>query len=295
MTKKFLGWLCCLIAVFAICSVSLSPINANADTGPKPSVRIVFENMGEQDCYGTLLSKYRSTGPASAWDGEEDSVYLNGLDREIWEAFVNYEDGDGYYFLQTAWHCSETKQLNWTYYPPDSFKILLYYPESDTFVSSGIYERYAFDSYFTVTMEGMEGGQILLTAQKSYDYTWELFSLVCRILITVLLEIGIALLFGFRGRKLLLTILGVNVVTQVTLNVILNVINYHQGFLAFLLGYFFLEFLVFVIETIAYAFLFKRVAAQRIAFSKIVLYSLLANLASFAGGFVIVRFVPGIF
>ena len=94
MTKKFLGWLCCLIAVFAICSVSLSPINASADTGPKPSVRIVFENMGEQDCYGTLLSKYRSTGPASAWDGEEDSVYLNGLDREIWEAFVNYEDGD---------------------------------------------------------------------------------------------------------------------------------------------------------------------------------------------------------
>ncbi|MBS5022548.1 MAG: hypothetical protein KH054_05285, partial [Firmicutes bacterium] len=176
-----------------------------------------------------------------------------------------------------------------------SFKILLYYPESDMFVSSGIYERYAFDSYFNVTMEDMEGGQILLTAQKNYDYTWELFSLVCRILITVLLEIGIALLFGFRGRKLLLTILGVNVVTQVTLNVILNVINYHQGFLAFLLGYFFLEFLVFVIETIAYALLFKRVAAQRIAFSKIVLYSLLANLASFVGGFVIVRFVPGIF
>lgn len=102
MTKKFLGWLCCLIAVFAICSVSLSPISANADTGPKPSVRIVFENMGEQDCYGTLLSKYRSTGPASAWDGEEDSVYLDGLEREIWEAFINYEDGDGYYFLQTA-------------------------------------------------------------------------------------------------------------------------------------------------------------------------------------------------
>ncbi|MDA6859531.1 hypothetical protein OSL44_24780, partial [Escherichia coli] len=56
------------------------------------------------------------------------------------------------------------------------------YPESDMFVSSGIYERYAFDSYFNVTMEDMEGGQILLTAQKNYDYTWELFSLVCRIL-----------------------------------------------------------------------------------------------------------------
>lgn len=117
-------------------------------------------------------------------------------------------------------------------------------------------------------MEGMEGGQILLTAQKSYDYTWELFSLVCRILITVLLEIGIALLFGFRGRKLLLTILGVNVVTQVTLNVILNVINYHQGFLAFLLGYFFLEFLVFVIETIAYAFLFKRSPLKGLLFQR---------------------------
>lgn len=301
MVKRFWGCLCGLFAVFTIFFLSASPIKASADTGPKPSVNIAFKNMGVENCYGTLLSKYASTGPASVWDGNEESVYLNGLDKEIWEAFVNYKDSDGYYFLQTAvWHCSETKRLNWTYYPPTPFKILLYYPDSGTFVSSGIYERYAFDSYFTVDMKEVEigaeeGTHILLTADKSYDYTRELISLICRIVITIALEIGIAFLFGFRERKLFLTILSVNVVTQVILNVLLNIINYNQGALAFLLFYFLFEFVVLVIETIAYGILFKRFAVQRIHPGKILLYTVIANVVSFAGGFVIIKFVPGIF
>ena len=145
MKRKIFALLLCFVLVMAM------PITAHADMGPKPSVRIEFTGIEGETYYGTLLSKSKSTGPASAWDGNPEYAYRHpeDADYDIWLKFVEYEDTDGYYFLQWFWECSENNQLNWTYYPPTSFKILLYFPETDTFYVSPIYERYAFDSYFT--------------------------------------------------------------------------------------------------------------------------------------------------
>ncbi len=52
-----------LIFVF-LCVLVMFPIGVSGDTGPKPSVTIKFENMGDELCYGTLLAKEESTGPA---------------------------------------------------------------------------------------------------------------------------------------------------------------------------------------------------------------------------------------
>ena len=89
--------LCLILAAVAF------PITAKADMGPKASVRIQFENMGDELCYGTLLSEMESTGPASVWDGTEENArtyeehpYSNYLVRAVWEAFAGYKDPDGY-------------------------------------------------------------------------------------------------------------------------------------------------------------------------------------------------------
>lgn len=287
MKRKLTTWIMCFIMVFA-----MLPITAHADTGPKPSVRINFENMGEEVCYGTLLSKTDSTGPSSAWDGNPEHIYNYDLDIDIWQAFVDYEDVDGYYFLQEGWLCSESKELNWTYYPPSSFKILLYYPELDTYTVSGIYERYAFDSYFRVTMDGLE---IKSVDDKAYDFTWELISLACRVVVTIALELAIALLFGLRQKKLIMTILGVNVVTQIGLNVALNIINYNRGAYMFVFCYVLLEILVFIVEAVAYTVLFPKSSEPQISKKRTVSYALIANIVSFIGGMAIAQLVPGIF
>ena len=67
--SQILAILLCLVLV-----VATFPITANADMGPKASVRIWFENMGDEVCYGTLLSERESTGPASVWDGTEENA-----------------------------------------------------------------------------------------------------------------------------------------------------------------------------------------------------------------------------
>lgn len=287
MKRKLTTWIMCFIMVFA-----MLPITAHADTGPKPSVRINFENMGEEVCYGTLLSRTDSTGPSSAWDGNPEHIYNYDLDMDIWQAFVDYEDADGYYFLQEGWLCSESKELNWTYYPPSSFKILLYYPELDTYTVSGIYERYAFDSYFRVTMDGLE---IKSVDDKAYDFTWELISLACRVVVTIALELAIASLFGLRQKKLIMTILGVNVVTQIGLNVALNIINYNRGAYMFVFCYVLLEILVFIVEAVAYTVLFRKSSEPQISKKRTVSYALIANIVSFIGGMAIAQLVPGIF
>lgn len=289
MKHKVFAFIMCLMLVMAM------TIPASADIGPKPSVQIEFTGMEGQTYYGTLLSMYESTGPASVWDGNpEHADYQPGEEGyDIWLKFVEYQDGDGYYFLQWWWDCSETNQLNWTYYPPTPFKILLYFPETDTFYVSPVYERYAFDSYFTVDMSDLDADPMV--ADKSYDYTWEIISLAARIILTIALELAIALLFGYREKKVLGFLAIVNAVTQVGLNVALNIINYNSGSMIFTFNYVLLEILVFAIEAIAYAVLLKKFSGKEQKLVKAVGYALVANAASFGFGLWLAHVIPGIF
>ena len=95
-------------------------------------------------------------------------------------------------------------------------------------------------------------------AHQSYDYTWEIISLIARIILTIALELGIALLFGYREKKVLGFLAVANVLTQVTLNVALNIINYNSGALTFTFSYVLFEILVFAIEAVAYSVLLMK-------------------------------------
>lgn len=286
-----------IVQVFALVLVCamLMPITAFADMGPKPSVTVTFTGAEDEIYYATLLSKCKSTGPAWAYDPNDRDSYQNIRgDQEIWQTFVDYQDADGYYFLQEFWECSQTEEFCWGYYPPSPFKILVYFPEHDWFVVSPIYERYAFDSYFTVDLSEWSVGQI--TAEKSYDYSQEMNSLVARILITILLEIVLALIWGYRKARLMALITGVNVVTQIALNVALNLSNYRQGHGGLFGLYLMLEFFVFVIEANLYYRVFPRLSPEHPGLGKrAVWYALAANVLSFAAGWIVIRAIPGIF
>ena len=289
MKRRITAFLICLIMVIAM------PLTAFADTGPKPSVRIEFTGIDGETYYGTLLSKHESTGPASAWDGIDGHQWYKEDDEgyEMWKIFAEYEDSDGFYFLQRWWDCSENNQLNWTYYPPSPFKILLYFPESDSFYVSPIYERYAFDSYFTVDLSDFENST--LTAEKNYDYTWELVSLGARIVITIILELVIALLFGYREKKQLAFLAVTNIITQVTLNVLLNIINYNSGSFAFVFYFVLFELVVFAVEAVAYSLLLGKFSSKEQKRGKAVWYAALANIVSCVIGIWISHLIPGIF
>ena len=63
---------------YLILSFLCISMTVRADMGPKPSVQITFKGLGDELCYGTLLSKDISTGPSTAWDGTEEDARHNG-------------------------------------------------------------------------------------------------------------------------------------------------------------------------------------------------------------------------
>lgn len=303
-TRVFTAFVCIVLVMM------LFPVSANADTGPKPSVRITFENLGDELCYGTLLSKEESTGPSSAWNGNEEDARHNEnpsghydwkpFGYDVWKAFVDYAENDDFYFLQEAWQVNNTKELAWTYYPPNEFKILLYFPETGEYAVSGVYERYAFDSYFTVDMDGVTlfadyDEEVSINAYQSYNYRVESTALIARIIITIIIEMVIALLFGFREKKQLLLLAGMNAGTQIVLNVLLNSITYNSGRTAFLLFYILFEIIVVVIEAILLLMFLNKISMKPKKCWLMAVYATLANVVSFCSGLFLADWLPGIF
>ena len=277
-----------LFCVLLAAALLLMPVAVHADTGPKPSVQIKLEGF-EAPCYGTLLSAEPGNGPWSVWDGGEIPEYILERDegKEVWQAFADYRDADGFCFLQEWWDCSEGA-FAWTYYPPEVFKVLLYFPESGTFLVSEVQEVYAFDSYFTV--RAAESG---LAVERSYEYGGELFSLAARIVVTVALELGLAWLFRYREKRQLRFLLVLNLITQVGLNVTLNLINYAEGFLSFMVAFIFLEMAVLAVEALVCAVGLTRVSERPTRAIKAIGYAVCANVLSFLAGYLIAVFIPG--
>ncbi|MBO7658684.1 MAG: hypothetical protein J6T65_05155 [Clostridia bacterium] len=220
-----------IIAVIAaVLTVFSCVVTAFADTGPKPSVHVSFENLEEATCYATLLSSTSNYGPWSAWDGREENV---GGDPtpEIWMAFAKYEDPDGYYFLRNIWEVGKDKGFAWTYWPPTDFKVLVYFPETGEFASTGALTRKAFDTFYIVKFEGhgIAGAEYdkenssdkRMYAREIENYKYMFASAGVRLIVTIVIELVIALIFGLWRGKSLLIILAANVATQILLNVVL--------------------------------------------------------------------------
>ena len=292
-----------VIILFAVLAVAwFVPSPVRADMGPKPSVVVDFPDVPRSTYYVTLLSEAEITGPYRVVDADEAATY-EGQTEEEEEAYyklATYVDGNGYHFLGHIEECSETNQYSWTYYPPQKFKILVYIPSQSSeggeaapeqFLHSEILEAYAFDSYYTVT--GFE--RPLLTVRQSYNFGPELLSLFLRIVLTIAIEQAIAWLFRFRNNRVLRLILVVNLFTQIGLNVALNVIAYYGGGLAFIFLLIPLELIVFIVEAIIYARSLPRRSSGQIKGRTAVAYALVANIASLALGWMLARYLPGIF
>lgn len=278
--KKRCGWFLMLVFVWSI----LLSGTAFADIGPKPSVVIDFTGLEGRTYYATLLSDRDVMGP---W--EKDGDYIDWMgERAIFDAFAAYTDAEGFYFLSWMQDCTETHRLDWNYYPPQRFQVLLYFPEEGVFQTDHrIYERYAFDSYFTIDVA--EGD---FSCEKSYDFRWEILSLCCRILATIAIELAIAwLFFGYRSKKQLKIIGITNILTQTGLNFLLNFVHYQGGAMLFVLCYILLEILVFAAEGAIYT----RYLCSDEKKTHLIFYAFVANSVSFAIGFGIAKVLPGIF
>ena len=115
--------------------------------------------------------------------------------------------------------------------------------------------------------------------------------------LTVAVELLIGLLFWPWEKDVFRLLIWVNIFTQLLLNLALNVYaNFHgTGLFSLAPFYFLLEIGVMVIETWAYNKRMPEAVGCEIPKGKALGYSMVANIASFALGLVLVRQMPWMF
>ena len=274
-----------VLAVLLLCLLLATPVFA--DMGPHFSVEVRVElPEGQRAFYATLLSKSSSTGPASAVEpGSEPESWV----KEWWEerqdglkaydAMSRYEDPDGYYFLGEVFECQDGS-FSWGYYPPDVFKVLLWFPDTGELVCSESVERFAFASVYRATLSNGT-----LTLVKERHVARNLLGFLSRLAVTLVLEIGLALVFGYWYRPVLI----INLITQLGLNAALAIYAHSEGGGGplFYSLYIFLELVVLLVE---WAYYHKRLPdtnPKHPGKLRVALYALLANALSFGAGIVL--------
>lgn len=282
-------------SILALLLVCLLPLWAAADTGPKPSITVTPEGFGEDACYLTLLSQTETTGPWSkqeSFAASKDSYGDPEADEAIWTAFNDYEDADGFYFLGCYGEVTGGQVFCWSYYPPDTFKVLAYFPDSGTFAVGPVTERKEFSARYTVSPS--ETGETLLI-EKARNQEAENKSFVGRLVLTLALELAVAVVFAFRAKRQIITIVCMNLITQVGLNQAITHLFPLVSSRWYWPGLLVLEVLIFLVEGAVYAKLLPRWKKDPAAVCHPWKYALAANVASFGVGLILARLIPGMF
>lgn len=310
-----------LIAVLLLCCVAF------ADTGPKPSAAFTFTGMPDEDYYVTMLAEVDHYGPHRIYQEGDDLPYVLEAGRDdpaypAWQKFVDYKDADGYYFLDDLFEqCHGDDEASWHYFPPERFKLLLYFPESDTFLCSTVTERYAFDSVYRLDLGGKSPAEIAaltltdpngdplpsgrddetaigeVTLDKSDGTHQQIIGFFGRLGITLIIELALAWGWKYRKGSQLLFIGIVNLITQCLLNVALlcwGAQETSRGFIIF--WYVLLELAVTGIEAGVYAFLLPHIDHKEEAVRhNAAIYAIAANVLSFLGGLALSEVFPFLF
>ena len=154
-------------------------------------------------------------------------------------------------------------------------------------------------------MKGVDPGQTRIgdgmsvdtkiKAYRLYNYGIEIPSLIVRIFLTVAIEVAVALLFKINRRNQLLLLIGVNTVTQIILNILLNLTLFNFSGIPIAFYYALFELLIIFIEIIAYCSLMNRWTDKPKKNWFYAIYAITANLTSFTIGLIIYQAIPGIF
>ena len=280
MKKRVISLILMVLLLLPVLAVTVS-----ADMGPKPGTSITVRPGGGEYAIVTLLAQEEGNGPHWTIGPDEEPSSRIARDERLaqaWYAFRDYRDPDGYHFWGEIYEGSVT----WGYFPPENFKIAVYYPEYGIlWVSEDTYERYAFDSDFRLNLPavgaGAQSGEVDMVLKKTSNLGSELAGFLFRVLLTLAMELAVARVFGLTepGQKKL--ILRVNLLTQVGLNLLLWSWYYFDGPLAAMVRLILAEIVVLVVEGAIYLRKLRLDESR----GKILGYTILANLASVTLGF----------
>ena len=277
-----------LIIIQFVLILLMMPIT-QADFGPKRTTQVYITGINEPYEFDILM--YQSTPvntiDLTAHDYLVDYYYLPDYGIEPLNGF---QDSDGFvsYTLYNSApatiidHGSTdgTRHFTLGYFsPPRTFKIAIYTKSGQLIISEDIttptfYSRVTYDlSGVSLTTNQTDVGII----ERGNVTGYVIADFAIRLVLTLLIELGVFALFGYRQKKSYLKIGLVNGITQITLTLFVVLAYYFWGAsLGAILILIFGEAIVFLIEGITYPLILKEKSKKLAVF-----YALTANALSF--------------
>lgn len=252
------------IILFCILFMMFSLLPVHADMGPKSNIIINVE-CDEETYYMALLTPYEQYGPHRS-----NPQNCEGISCRFYEQ----AQLDGFYLIHDIETLSGNDTYSQTYMSPDIFKIILYLPDSDQFILSETYEKYAFQNTYRLIVDEENASLQLI---EDYDYSSLIVTFLVCCSMTLLIELFIAFLFNYRDKKDFMFVVKTNCFTQILLHVYLQFMVYKYDFFSVLFYYLFAETAVLVIESFLY---WKNLKKK----SHPLLFAFIANSCSFLLG-----------
>lgn len=284
-----------LIGILLIAIFTTYPLIVKADMGPKPLITINFENFSEDIIYVAFYSQDNLVSPVKTGD-------TNQVPVDIQEKFAGYTDSNNFGYCEEIWIVTKEKsRLFYSYMTPNVFKIVVYYPQADKFYESDINNKYAYLASYKADLAKVEYHNIRLDYHiKTFSESFFKDGLVVNMILTLIIELGIAFLFNIRAKKDIGIIILTNIFTQLLLDFRIYQINKTSGGPAVLVAFIVMEIIIFAIEIVIYEIFisdsFTKVKLEdgreniyeaKTNRVKPVLYALAANFASLFIGLIV--------
>lgn len=277
----------CLIILYMITCFLMFPTGAGADTGPKPSLTIIVEGMGDEEYWLDLLVS-----------DEANYMWLDISDeeRERVSKLAEYNQDGLHAALLKGTHIPMNGSIRGEKQPdgsyihkftyvgvPTEFKIAILKSDGTLIISDKV-KRNFFQSVMEYTLSSSsisEKAGLSGTVKEIFPRGY-ILGFLQRMAATLIIEIGAAILFKFSLKKNWKVLLFTNIATQAVLNIIIILSAIQNGQASGFLTYFFAELLVAATEMIVYSnLLSEKKNGTRI------LYAVTANTLSFMAGFLI--------
>ncbi len=299
--------LLCVIALLAV-MLSLCAVTVSANAPWYPDMIIKLDQPYDGDYFVAVLSNRNAFYQYDEqWYNDYKSEYGH---EALWEAVKKIRsvgDKDGYTYIADIDGFNKVNGDTDVVYPYDTFKIALYFPDTDTLVKTDILKKESYIEVYKLTLDAKEIAaiQVAEVDQNTYkegEYhpavTTEkptvfslIFSpalvkmfLVC-LAFNLVVEILIALLFGYRKWKHILTITVTNIITLFLLTVSTILINppVYDSLLSFPFAFF--EIAVAAVEGTVYAITFRHFdKSEKYSPWLAVLYAFVANAFTYVIG-----------
>lgn len=267
-----------LVTGIGLALVVALPIPVYADFGPKPSITIIVKNPPSEEYYLDLLIKPEKSHNSQLEGRDQyDAVKIKLLEdynQDGWTPALVHGTSIPLFGKLTGSKQGPNMVHTFSYFgTPEHFKIIIATPDNQLIVSRELV-RETFQ--LTLTYDYATGA----ISQRSLLVAY-LLQILSTLLPTLIIEGLLLLLFGFSLRQNFWPFLLVNLATQVLLTAVLGTAAITQGmFTAYLLAAP-VELVIIIIESVAFALLFKQHSKKRR-----IGYAITANLVSIISGLI---------